>query len=99
MLNSATDDVAAIIKEKTGGHGADIVFNTVGSPYFEIANNAMAKRARQIFLLTFDRAGPFGIFNFFRRRHKYIGVDTPALSSVKRACIFDKLKAKLEGAS
>ncbi|MGO4832386.1 zinc-binding alcohol dehydrogenase family protein, partial [Rhizobiaceae sp. 2RAB30] len=27
MLNSAVDDVAAIIRDKTGGHGADIVFN------------------------------------------------------------------------
>ncbi|AHK47375.1 Qor; quinone oxidoreductase (plasmid) [Ensifer adhaerens OV14] len=96
MLNSAKDDVAAIIREKTGGHGADIVFNTVGSPYFEIANKAMAKQARQIFISTFDRAVPFDIFNFFRGRHKYIGIDTLALSSVEGARIFDKLKAKFE---
>ena len=49
MLNSAVDDVAAVVRDMTGGHGADIVFNTVGSPYFEIANKAMAKQARQIF--------------------------------------------------
>jgi len=96
MLNSAKDDIAAIVKEKTGGHGADIVFNTVGSPYFEIANNAMAKQARQIFISTFDRAVPFDIFNFFRGRHKYIGIDTLALSSVEGARIFDKLKPMFE---
>ncbi|MEK1895509.1 MAG: zinc-binding alcohol dehydrogenase family protein [Rhizobium sp.] len=96
MLNSSTDDVAAIVREKTGGHGADIVFNTVGSPYFEIANKAMAKQARQIFISTFDRAVPFDIFNFFRGRHRYIGIDTLALSSVEGARIFDKLKAKFE---
>jgi len=96
MLNGAKDDVAAIVREKTGGHGADIVFNTVGSPYFEIANNAMAKQARQVFISTFDRAVPFDIFNFFRGRHKYIGIDTLALSSVEGARIFDKLKPKFE---
>jgi len=96
MLNSAKDDVAAIVREKTGGHGADIVFNTVGSPYFEIANNAMAKQARQVFISTFDRAVPFDIFNFFRGRHKYIGIDTLALSSVEGARIFDRLKPKFE---
>ncbi|OHV83491.1 oxidoreductase [Ensifer sp. LCM 4579] len=96
MLNSARDDVAAIVREKTGGHGADIVFNTVGSPYFEIANNAMAKQARQVFISTFDRAVPFDIFNFFRGRHKYIGIDTLTLSSVEGARIFDKLKPKFE---
>lgn len=96
MLNSGAQDVAAIVREKTDGHGADIVFNTVGSPYFELANKAMAKQARQIFISTFDRAVPFDIFNFFRGRHKYIGVDTLALSSVEGARIFDKLKPKFE---
>ncbi|HSX73475.1 MAG TPA: zinc-binding alcohol dehydrogenase family protein, partial [Shinella sp.] len=96
MLNSAVDDVAAVVRDMTGGHGADIVFNTVGSPYFEIANKAMAKQARQIFISTFDRAVPFDIFNFFRGRHKYIGIDTLALSSVDGARIFDRLKLKFE---
>jgi NADPH2:quinone reductase len=96
MFNSGTQDVAALLLEKTGGHGADIVFNTVGSPYFEIANRAMAKQARQVFISTFDRAVPFDIFNFFRGRHKYIGIDTLALSSVDGARIFDKLKPKFE---
>lgn len=96
MLNSAVDDVATIVRDMTGGHGADIVFNTVGSPYFEIANKAMAKQARQIFISTFDRAVPFDIFNFFRGRHKYIGIDTLALSSVDGARIFDRLKLKFE---
>jgi NADPH:quinone reductase-like Zn-dependent oxidoreductase len=96
MLDSSTDDVAAIVREKTGGQGADIVFNTVGSPYFEIGNNALAKQGRQIFISTFDRAVPFDIFNFFRGRHKFIGIDTLALDSVYGARIFDKLKAKFE---
>jgi NADPH:quinone reductase-like Zn-dependent oxidoreductase len=96
MLNSSKDDVAQIVRDQTGGHGADIVFNTVGSPYFEIANKAMAKQARQIFISTFDRAVPFDIFNFFRGRHKYIGIDTLALSSVDGARIFDRLKLKFE---
>lgn len=96
MLNSAADDVAAIVRDRTGGHGADIVFNTVGSPFFELANKAMAKQARQIFISTFDRAVPFDIFNFFRGRHKYIGIDTLALSSVEGARIFDKLRPKFE---
>ncbi|MCM2477360.1 zinc-binding alcohol dehydrogenase family protein [Rhizobium sp. CG5] len=96
MLNGQTQDVASIIREKTGGHGADIVFNTVGSPYFEVANKTMAKYARQIFISTFDRAVPFDIFNFFRGCHKYIGIDTLALSSVDGARIFDKLKPKFE---
>ena len=68
----------------------------MGSAYFEAANKAMAKQARQIFISTFDRAVPFDIFNFFRGSHKYIGIDTLALSSVDGARIFDRLKLKFE---
>jgi NADPH:quinone reductase-like Zn-dependent oxidoreductase len=96
MLDSSSQDVAAIVREKTGGRGADIVFNTVGSPFFELANNSLAKQGRQIFISTFDRAVPFDIFNFFRGRHKFIGVDTLALDSVCGAKIFDVLKPKFE---
>lgn len=96
MFDSSSQDVAELVREKTGGHGVDIVFNTVGSPYFEIANNAMAKQARQIFISTFDRAVDFDIFNFFRGRHKFIGIDTLALDSVYGAKIFDTLKPKFE---
>jgi NADPH2:quinone reductase len=96
MMDSSADDVAAIVREKTGGHGADIVFNTVGSPYFKIGNETLAKQGRQIFISTFDRAVEFDIFAFFRGRHRFIGIDTLALDSVYGAKIFDLLKPKFE---
>ena len=42
MLGASEGDIAERVREATGGHGADIVFNTVGSPYFEAACRAMA---------------------------------------------------------
>jgi NADPH:quinone reductase-like Zn-dependent oxidoreductase len=95
-FNHLTQDVAALIREKTNGHGADIVFNTVGSPFFAMANNSMAKDGRQIFISTFDRAVPFDIFAFFRGRHRYIGIDSLAMSAVEGAKIFEKLRPKFE---
>ncbi len=96
MFDSSSQDVADLVREKTGGRGADIVFNTVGSPYFEMANKALAKQGRQVFISTFDRAVDFDIFTFFRGRHKFIGIDTLALDSVYGAKIFDVLKPKFE---
>ncbi|SFA70400.1 NADPH:quinone reductase [Poseidonocella pacifica] len=96
MFDQSSQDVAALIREKTGGHGVDIVFNTVGSPYFELGNAVMAKQARQILISTFERPVDFDIFTFFRGRHKFIGIDTLALDSVYGAKIFDKLKPKFE---
>lgn len=96
LLDNTTQDVAAIVRENTDGHGADIVFNTVGSPFFEMANKAMAKGARQIFISTLDRAIPFDIFTFFRGQHRYVGIDSLAMSAADVSKILDKLKPKFE---
>lgn len=91
MLDASSTDIAAAVLEQTGGHGADIVYNTVGSPYFEAANKAMAVGARQIFISTIDRAVPFDIFSFYRGQHTYLGIDTLAMDSMAGARIFDEL--------
>ena len=97
MLDSSSEDVAAVVRERTGGHGADIVFNTVGSPFFELANKAMAKQGRQIFISTFDLAVPFDIFDFFRAQHRFIGLNTLEMDSVYCARIFGRLAPKFAG--
>jgi NADPH:quinone reductase len=79
--NLTPDAVAARVRELAGGRGADIVFNTVGSPYFEAANKAMAKGATQILIATVERPVPFDIFTFYRGMHSYVGIDTLALDA------------------
>lgn len=87
----AAEDVAAAVRAATGGHGADIVFNTVGSPYFAVANQAMALEGRQVLISTIDRAAPFDIRAFYRGRHTYVGVDLLALDSCASAAALREL--------
>jgi NADPH:quinone reductase-like Zn-dependent oxidoreductase len=96
MISAEHTDIAEYVREKTGGHGADIVYNTVGSPYFEAANKALAVGGRQIFISTIDRAVPFDIFTFYRGQHTYVGIDTLALDSLACARILDQLKPGFE---
>jgi len=96
MIDASSTDIAAYVRDKTHGHGADIVFNTVGSPYFEAANKAMAILGRQIFISTIDRAVPFDIFQFYRGRHRFIGVDTLALDQAQSGAILDSMKPGFE---
>lgn len=91
FFDTQTHDVAAEIMQRTNGRGADIIFNTVGSPYFEVSKDILAKLGRQIFISTFDRAVDFDIFRFFRGRNRFIGVDSLALDSTYGAKIFDKI--------
>jgi NADPH2:quinone reductase len=96
ILSASEGDVAERLREATGGHGADIVYNTVGSPYFEAACRAMAIRGRQIFISTIERAVPFDIFAFYRGRHRFIGIDTLALDSGYGAAVLDTLRPGFE---
>jgi len=91
VIAADSTDIAAYVREKTGGHGADIVFNTVGSPYFEAANKALAIGGRQIFIATIEKQVPFDIFAFYRGQHTYVGIDSLALDSLACARILDQM--------
>jgi len=82
MIDASVEPAGAAVRAQTGGRGADIVFNTVGSPYFEAANQALAPGGRQILISTVDRTVPFDIFAFYRGRHSFVGIDTLALADV-----------------
>jgi NADPH:quinone reductase len=87
MIDAANTDVAALVRDETDGHGADIVYNTVGSPYFAAANQAMAHDGRQILIATVERPVPFDIFTFYRGRHSFFGVDSLALDASASAAL------------
>jgi NADPH2:quinone reductase len=87
VINASTADVAARVGDLTAGKGVDIVFNTVGDPYFEAANKSLALAGRQILIAAVDKTVPFNILEFYRGRHTYVGIDTLAFSSVASADI------------
>jgi NADPH2:quinone reductase len=91
MIDSTVDDVAATVRAETGGHGADIVFNTVGSPYFAAGNAALAHGGTHILIATLERPVPFDIFTFYRGRHTFVGVDTLALDCCASAAALQEL--------
>jgi len=82
MIDSSAGDVAARVRELTAGRGTDVVFNTVGDPYFAAANQAMALRGRQILIAAVKRIVEFDILAFYRAQHTYVGIDTLGFSSI-----------------
>ncbi len=95
-VDASRENVAARIRELSEGKGAHIVFNTVGSPYFEAANQAMAKGATQIFISTIERPVPFDIFTFYRGMHTYVGIDTLALHATETNERMEAMRAGFE---
>jgi NADPH:quinone reductase len=91
VVDASVTDVATRVRELTSGKGADIVFNTVGNPYFEAAHASLALRGRQILIATIERVVPFNILEFYRGQHTYVGVDTLGLSSVATGAVLREL--------
>ncbi|WP_035716650.1 quinone oxidoreductase family protein [Azorhizobium doebereinerae] len=91
VVNAAAVDVAAEVRRLTDGHGADIVFNTVGDPYFQHAHKALALLGRQILIAAVDKIVQFNIFEFYRGRHTYVGIDTLALSSIATGAVLREI--------
>ena len=90
------DEISQQILQLTDGKGAQIIYNTVGSAYFEAANKSLAKGGTQIFIATQDRAVPFDIFTFYRGMHTYVGIDTLALDCVESTKLLDLLRSGFE---
>ncbi|PCE29585.1 quinone oxidoreductase family protein [Burkholderia ubonensis] len=96
LIDASSRPVADAVRAATGGRGADIVYNTVGSPYFDAANASMAVGARQIFISTIERSMPFDIFAFYRGQHTYVGVDSLQLDGATVARTLDTLAPGFE---
>jgi NADPH:quinone reductase-like Zn-dependent oxidoreductase len=71
-------------------------YDAVGCPYFEQANEAMALKARQIFISTIKGSVPFDILSFYRGQRTYVGIDTLGLNGRDCAEILDALQPGFE---
>jgi NADPH:quinone reductase len=97
VIDASATDVAARVRELTDGRGADIIFNTVGDPYFQAAHKSLALRGRQILIATIERVVPFNILEFYRGQHTYVGIDTLGLSSVATGAVLRELGSGFAG--
>ncbi len=91
VVDASAVDVATRVRELTDGKGADIVFNTVGDPYFQAAHKSLGLRGRQILIAAIERIVPFDILEFYRGQHTYVGIDTLGLSSIATGAVLREI--------
>jgi NADPH:quinone reductase len=91
IVNSAQGDVAGQVRALTNGKGASIVYNTVGDPYYDDAHKATAILGKQIIISAVNKIVQFNMFEFYRGRHTYVGIDSLALNSVETGHVLAEL--------
>ena len=91
VIDASTADIPTRLRELNDGKGADIIFNTVGDPYFQAAHKSLALRGRQILIAAIDRIVQFNILEFYRGQHTYVGIDTLGLSSLATGDVLREL--------
>src|SRR3954449_5418339 len=91
VIDASTTEVGMRVRELTGGKGANVVFNTVGDPYFRAAHQSLAVRGRQILIAAINPVVQFNILEFYRGQHTYVGIDSLGLSSVATGAVLREL--------
>jgi NADPH:quinone reductase-like Zn-dependent oxidoreductase len=81
VVDTTSGNLRDKVFELTDGHGADVVFDTVGGAMFETALHCLAEGGRQIAISsTTDRRVSFDLIDFYHNQSRLIGVDSMALS-------------------
>ena len=91
LLDLEDSDLEKKLMDLSSGIGYSCVYNTVGSPYLDLALNVLAHKGKQILISTLDRNCPFDIFKFFRKEMTFFGVDTLKMDTVASNQILKKL--------
>jgi NADPH2:quinone reductase len=96
VLDLRKEDLREGILARTDGRGADIIFNSVGSPYFEVALTSLAKKGRQIIISTFQEEVPINLRVFYRGNQRLIGVSNLDNDHVASADLLDAMRPDFE---
>ncbi len=89
-------DVHKVIMDRTDGKGADVIMNTVGSPYFDAACNSLAKEGRQIIVTTIVEENMINLRTFYRGNYRLVGVSNMDHDNIVSGDLLEDMKPGFE---
>lgn len=97
VINTKSGDLRERVLELTDGHGADVVFDTVGGPMFEPALRSLRFGGRQVAITsTGDPHVSFNLIEFYHNFSRLLGVDTNELTGRQVAEYGEQLRQGFE---
>ncbi len=97
FISAAPPDWHAAVRDRTGGLGADVVFDLVGGERFELGLRALRHGGRAAVISS--PAQPrvtFNLIDFYHHELTLMGVDTLGLSPEDGAALLDELRPGFE---
>jgi NADPH:quinone reductase-like Zn-dependent oxidoreductase len=77
IVTPETSESATVIRDLTGGHGADVVLNAIGGPTFEPSLAMLAHRGRLSVLASpGQRRQSLDLLDFYHNESQMFGIDT-----------------------
>ena len=97
IVRSDRDDLAAVVRERTGGKGADVALNAVGAPVYASLVDALGVGGRMvIFSAIGGKEATLDLFTFYRKRLTFYGLDTAAFSLEEAAAVLRRVAPYIE---
>jgi len=97
VINTKTEDLEKSVLELTAGKGVDVVFDTVGSPMFELGLRSLRLGGRQVAIASPGHPRvSFNLIHFYHNFSRLLGLDSFGLTSRQIAEIEDKVRLGFE---
>jgi NADPH2:quinone reductase len=97
VAHSDRQNLAALVREATGGRGADLALNGVGAPVFQPLLDALADGGRLgVYSAAAGREVSLDLFDLYRRRLSLFGINTAVMPASEGARILTELRPLFE---
>lgn len=97
VATSDEGNLESVVREATGGRGADLALNGVGASVFGSIMAALAVRGRQVvYSVVGGREATLDIMAFYRNQFRLLGLDTQKLTAIECAAILNELAPLFE---
>ena len=96
-LSGQSDDIVNRVQQFTQGKGADVAFDCVGGPLFEVSLYSLGLGGRQVNITSVgDRRVSFDLIDFYHRQLTLYGIDTLALDVIASGDVLEGLRPAFE---
>jgi NADPH:quinone reductase-like Zn-dependent oxidoreductase len=97
VARSDGDDLPTVMREVTGGAGAQVALNGVGAAVFRPLVESLGAGGRLcVYSVSAGREATLDLFDFYRRRLTLLGINTVALTAADGARILNQLRPFFE---